>query len=67
LDRWSLDEPKVEPVKNGWHALSRPLNIVVWGATEEAARDAFREAVARNREIRARPAPGDGDRFANFC
>jgi hypothetical protein len=48
-------QPTVKPVKNGWHALSRDLNLAVFGATEEEARLLFREAVAKDEEIRSRP------------
>jgi hypothetical protein len=48
-------QPVIEPVKNGWHALSRDLNLAVWGATREEAAAKFGEAVAKDAEIRARP------------
>lgn len=48
-------QPTVEPVKNGWHALSREMNLAVFGATEEEARKLFHEAVAKDEEIRNRP------------
>lgn len=50
-------QPVVEPVKNGWHALSRDLNLAVWGATAEEARAKFDDAAAKDAEIRARPDP----------
>jgi hypothetical protein len=49
--------PAVEPVKNGFHALSRDLNLAVWGATEDEARERFEAAAAKAAEIRARPDP----------
>jgi hypothetical protein len=49
-------EPDVKPVQNGWHALSRELNLAVWGKTEDQARQRFEEAVAKAAELRARPA-----------
>ena len=52
------NEPKVEPVRNGWHALSATLHLAVWGQTEDEARAAFKEAVERDEEIRSRPAQG---------
>jgi len=48
-------QPTVEPVKNGWHALSRDMNLAVFGATEEEARRLFRQAIAKDEEIRGRP------------
>lgn len=59
-------QPIVKPVKNGFHALSRDLNIAVWGANPDEARAKFEEAVAKDAEIRARPDPGTTDRFANL-
>lgn len=50
-------QPVIEPVKNGWHALSRDLNLAVWGATPEEAAARFEEAAAKDAEIRARPDP----------
>lgn len=47
-------QPAVEPVKNGWHARSREMNLAVFGVTEEEARRLFREAVAKDEEIRDR-------------
>ena len=47
-------QPTVEPVKNGWHALSRDINLAVFGTTEEEARTLFRQAVAKDEEIRSR-------------
>jgi hypothetical protein len=34
------------------------MNLAVFGSTEEEARSLFREAVAKEKEIRARPDPG---------
>ena len=51
------EQPVVEPVKNGWHAVSRDLNLAVWGATPEEAKARFEEAAAKDAEIRARPDP----------
>ena len=48
-------EPTVEPVKNGWHALSREMNLAVFGSTEEEARKLFTEAVRKAEELRNRP------------
>lgn len=56
VDLMETTEPKIEPVKNGWHALSPTLHLAVWGATENDARAAFVEAVERDTEIRSRPA-----------
>jgi len=53
-------QPTVEPVKNGWHALSRDMNLAVFGATAEDARRRFNEAVAKDEELRSRPEPGWG-------
>lgn len=57
-------QPTVEPIKGGYHALSRELNLAVRGETEEEARQMFALAVEKAAEIRARPratAPeGDG-------
>lgn len=50
-------QPTVEPVKNGWHARSREMNLAVFGATEDEARRLFREAVAKDEEVRARAEP----------
>jgi len=50
-------QPAVEPVKNGWHARSIEMNLAVFGATEDEARRLFREAVAKDEEIRNRPEP----------
>ena len=58
-------QPVVEPVKNGWHALSHGLNLAVWGATPEEAVARFEEAVAKDAEIRSRPDPSRASRFAN--
>lgn len=55
-------QPIVKPVKNGYHALSRDLNLAVWGATPEEAEASFKRAVATDAEIRSRP---DSARFAN--
>jgi hypothetical protein len=52
--------PIVEPVKNGFHALSRELNLAVWGSTEDEARERFEAAAAKAAEIRARPEPDWG-------
>jgi hypothetical protein len=52
--------PVVEPVKNGFHALSRALNLAVWGGTEDEARERFEVAAAKAAEIRARPDPDSG-------
>jgi hypothetical protein len=59
------DEPLVEPVKNGWHALSKELHIAVRGATRDEAVANFKSAAAQFSEIRSRPDPGGVDRFAN--
>jgi len=48
-------QPTVEPVKNGWHARSREMNLAVFGATEDEARRLFREAIAKDEEMRNRP------------
>jgi len=48
-------QPTVEPVKNGWHARSREMNLAVFGSTEDEARRFFREAVAKRQEILSRP------------
>jgi hypothetical protein len=45
-------EPRVEPIKNGWHALAPGL--AVRGDSEDDAREKFRAAVARDAELRAR-------------
>jgi hypothetical protein len=50
--------PEIHPVKNGWHALSRELNLAVWGATEQEARSNFAKAVAKDAELRARAQVG---------
>jgi hypothetical protein len=50
----------IEPVQNGWHALSRELNIAVWGATEEEASAGFRAAAEKAIELRERPEPSWG-------
>lgn len=47
-------QPAVEPVKNGWHARSREMNLAVFGATEDEARRLFREAAAKDEEMRNR-------------
>jgi hypothetical protein len=47
----------VEPVHNGYHALSRELVLAVWGATEVEARERFGEAVEKLRELRSRSLP----------
>jgi hypothetical protein len=47
----------VELVKNDRHALSRDLNLVVWGATPAEAVTRFQEAATKDAEIRARPDP----------
>jgi hypothetical protein len=46
-----VEPPVIEAVKNGWHALSRDLNLAVCGASPEEAAAKFKEAVAK-------PAPG---------
>jgi hypothetical protein len=50
-------QPTIEPVKNGWHALSSELNLAVFGETEEEARRLFHEAVSKDAELRSRPEP----------
>jgi len=55
-----VTNPVVEPIKNGFHALSRELSIAVWGATEDEAREHFETAAAKAVEIRARPEPDWG-------
>jgi hypothetical protein len=50
----------VEPVQNGFHALSREMNIAVWGATKKEATDGFRAAAEKAAELRERPAPSWG-------
>lgn len=55
-------QPIVKPVKNGYHALSRDLNLAVWGATPEEALASFKRAVATDAEIRSRP---ESAHFAN--
>jgi hypothetical protein len=45
----------IEQVAGGWHALSRSLNLAVWGATEDEARERFEVAARKAAEIRARP------------
>jgi len=49
-------DPIIVPVKNGWHAGSVPLNITVWGATPEEARERFDRAVQKAAELRAKEA-----------
>jgi hypothetical protein len=53
-------EPVVKPIQNGWHALSREMNLAVWGKTEDEARANFALAAAKAEELRARPAPKVG-------
>lgn len=53
-----IPSPTIEPIKNGWHALSRELNLAVRGESEQDARERFREAAQKAAEIRARPEPG---------
>ncbi len=52
--------PVIKPIKNGWHAMSRDLNITVRGETAEEAERLFKAAVQKSAELRSRP-----DRFAN--
>jgi hypothetical protein len=44
----------VEPIKNRWHALAPGLGVR--GDSEDDARERFREAVAKDAELRARTA-----------
>jgi hypothetical protein len=48
---------RIEPVANGWHALSRRLHLTVWGSTENEARERFEAAAEKLAEIRSRPDP----------
>ena len=48
-------DPIIQPVKNGFHALSTQPNLAVFGPTEDEARRLFGEAVSKYEEIRARP------------
>ena len=54
-------QPIVEPVKNGWHARSREMNLAVFDSTEEEARTLFREAIVQDEEMRSRPDSNDAD------
>ena len=47
-------EPRVEPIKNGWHALAPGL--AVRGDSEDDARERFNAAVEKDAELRARAA-----------
>lgn len=45
-------EPRVERVKNGWHAVA--AGLAVKGDSEAEARERFEAAVAKDAELRAR-------------